>query len=141
MLRLAIPRQQVVRGKRTGATCRWERLKHAFELGQLKPVVQSPRLSVTGSRKLHRLSEVSAIVDLRDQMGLAETPAEAETEAVWLMRYLRKFRGTNGSPPPRGTWETFWRTFVGALLSLLAVAYINELILDASDDYFLMIGS
>jgi CBS-domain-containing membrane protein len=58
---------------------------------------------------------------------------------LFLKGYFEKMRGTTKSPPRVGLYEILW-SWIGALLGISAVAYLNYRWFDASD-LTLMIGS
>jgi CBS-domain-containing membrane protein len=55
------------------------------------------------------------------------------------MDYLRKIKGTTQSPPRVSFWEICW-SWVGGLLGIAAVGYLNDRFLEGSD-FMLILGS
>jgi len=55
------------------------------------------------------------------------------------MDYLRKMKGTTQSPPRVGFREICW-SWIGGLLGIAAVGYLNDRLFEGSD-YMLIIGS
>mmetsp|Transcript_31891 Transcript_31891/g.80576 ORF Transcript_31891/g.80576 Transcript_31891/m.80576 type:complete len:571 (+) Transcript_31891:186-1898(+) len=61
--------------------------------------------------------------------------------AVWLRAYFSKWRGSGGKPAPPGNWTSCAWTFGGVALNLLLISGLNQLIVAASDRFFLLVGS
>jgi CBS-domain-containing membrane protein len=60
---------------------------------------------------------------------------------VWMKEYFCKWKGTGSKPAPSCNWTCFWWTFGGVAANLLLISGLNQLVIRASDVYFLLIGS
>lgn len=69
------------------------------------------------------------------------TWARESKAMIWLADYFSKWKGSNGKPAPPGNWANFGWTFGGVALSLLLISGLNQKIVQASDTYFLLVGS
>ena len=68
-------------------------------------------------------------------------PGAEEQDPGWLLLYARKWLGAGGIPTPMGNWTGFVWTWTGVCICLLMLSAINMLMVESTDEYFLLIGS